>query len=233
MLPLSLRVPAWAAGAKASLSAPPGDASSPIPPAWLPLEPGKITTIHCPSQAGVSLTLRLPMTVRTERGYQDSIRVLRGPLVFSLKIGEEFRNLKGKLPHADWEVFPTTPWNYGLALGEGEVTVQERPSAPSLRPGCRPGHGGSPGSACPDLGDPPELRRPAARRRGRDRRASGTGHADPLRKRTPACDRLPGSDGGRMSEPWNKEKAWEWYEALPWLCGFNYLPSTDVNSTEM
>ena len=36
-----------------------------------------------------------------------------------------------------------------------------------------------------------------------------------------------------MSETWSKERAWEWYESRPWLCGFNYLPSTAVNSTEM
>ena len=35
-----------------------------------------------------------------------------------------------------------------------------------------------------------------------------------------------------MSEQWTKERAWEWYDARPWLCGFNYLPSTAVNSTD-
>ena len=33
--------------------------------------------------------------------------------------------------------------------------------------------------------------------------------------------------------PWEAGKAWNWYHKLPWLCGFNYLPSTAVNSTEM
>lgn len=32
---------------------------------------------------------------------------------------------------------------------------------------------------------------------------------------------------------WSKEKIWQWYDALPWLCGFNYLPRTAVNFTEM
>lgn len=32
---------------------------------------------------------------------------------------------------------------------------------------------------------------------------------------------------------WSAEKAREWYGQRPWLCGFNYLPSTAVNSTEM
>lgn len=32
---------------------------------------------------------------------------------------------------------------------------------------------------------------------------------------------------------WPKKKAWQWYNARPWLCGFNYLPRTAVNWTEM
>ncbi|MBV9468580.1 MAG: hypothetical protein JOZ57_04995, partial [Abitibacteriaceae bacterium] len=32
---------------------------------------------------------------------------------------------------------------------------------------------------------------------------------------------------------WTSERAWEWYRGLPWLCGFNYVPSTAVNSTAM
>ena len=32
---------------------------------------------------------------------------------------------------------------------------------------------------------------------------------------------------------WTKEKSWQWYNKLPWLCGFNYLPRTAVNYTEM
>ena len=32
---------------------------------------------------------------------------------------------------------------------------------------------------------------------------------------------------------WSKEKIWKWYEAQPWIVGFNYVPSNAVNSTEM
>jgi len=35
------------------------------------------------------------------------------------------------------------------------------------------------------------------------------------------------------STRWETDRAWEWYRARPWMCGFNYLPSTAVNSTEM
>jgi len=40
--------------------------------------------------------------------------------------------------------------------------------------------------------------------------------------------------GGEAAlEPWSPEKAWQWYNNQPWLVGFNYLPSTAVNDTEM
>jgi len=38
---------------------------------------------------------------------------------------------------------------------------------------------------------------------------------------------------GTTDARWSAEKAWDWYGSRPWLCGFNYLPSTAVNSTEM
>ena len=32
---------------------------------------------------------------------------------------------------------------------------------------------------------------------------------------------------------WPAAKAWQWYEAQPWLVGFNYIPATAINTTEM
>jgi hypothetical protein len=32
---------------------------------------------------------------------------------------------------------------------------------------------------------------------------------------------------------WSEEKAWAWYRAQPWRCGFNYVPSNAISYTEM
>jgi hypothetical protein len=32
---------------------------------------------------------------------------------------------------------------------------------------------------------------------------------------------------------WPAEKAWQWYGTQPWLVGFNYIPATAINTTEM
>jgi len=52
--------------------------------------------------------------------------------LFALKMGEEFRHLKGEEPACDWEVHPTTPWNYGLDLSRaiGSFNVRESPIGP-------------------------------------------------------------------------------------------------------
>jgi hypothetical protein len=65
------------------------------------------------------------MPVRTSHWYNNSMAVERGPLVYSLKIGESWRKLKQTGPAADWEVFPTTPWNYALMPQSFEV--KEKP----------------------------------------------------------------------------------------------------------
>jgi hypothetical protein len=46
--------------------------------------------------------------------------LLNRPLSFSLKIGERWYRCGGTDAWPEWEVFPTTPWNYGLVLDAGE-----------------------------------------------------------------------------------------------------------------
>ncbi len=52
----------------------------------------------------------------------NSMTVNRGPLSYSLKIGEDWRKMgtgTGEWP--EWEVFPTTPWNYGLIVNPDDL----------------------------------------------------------------------------------------------------------------
>lgn len=37
----------------------------------------------------------------------------------------------------------------------------------------------------------------------------------------------------QTAQPWSKEKAWEWYNRLPWLNGVNYIPANAINYTAM
>jgi hypothetical protein len=44
--------------------------------------------------------------------------------------------------------------------------------------------------------------------------------------------RVMSAEDKTIGERWSEEKAWEWYEARPWINGCNYLPSYAGNSTE-
>ncbi len=119
LFPLRLRIPGWADGATVAVG---GDAPQAV-------TPGAFHKIAREWHDGDTVALRLPLTPRLERRFHGSVSVLRGPLVMALKIGEEFRQTGGELPHADWEVRPTTPWNYALppdVLGS-EASVTDAP----------------------------------------------------------------------------------------------------------
>jgi DUF1680 family protein len=110
--PLLLRIPGWARGAGVTVNGQRLDAA----------EPGKFYAIKRQWQSGDKVTLAFPMHVRISRWYRDSVVVERGPLVFSLKIGEDWRKIEkgmsrpAKSPAVDWELRPATPWNYGLIV---------------------------------------------------------------------------------------------------------------------
>ena len=105
--PIKLRIPEWADGAALRCGGETYDA-----------RPGQFATIERLWHSGDAVELTLPMRIRVERRYNDAATVVRGPLVFSLRVGEAWRKVRGQEPHADYEVYPTAQWNYALALDE-------------------------------------------------------------------------------------------------------------------
>ena len=107
--PLYLRIPDWA-----------GEASITIDGQKTPgkLRPGAYAVISRDWRNGdrVRLSLFPKITVRTWEKMGNSISVRRGPLWFSLKIGEEWKRYGGTDVWPAYEILPTTPWNYGLVL---------------------------------------------------------------------------------------------------------------------
>ncbi len=97
---------------------------------------GTFHRLHRQWQSGDSVTLELPMDVRLSEGHKGLLSVFRGPLLFGLRIDEEWKQIAGELPHADWEIYPRSPWNYGLLLDDDTklagVNVEE--AAPSAVP---------------------------------------------------------------------------------------------------
>ena len=71
---------------------------------------------------GDVVVVSLPMRPRSSRWFNDSVALDVGPLVFSLKIGEDWHKLRDRGPTADWELLSLTPWNYALELNEANLS---------------------------------------------------------------------------------------------------------------
>jgi len=93
---------------------------------------GTFAAIDRTWSAGDEVVIEFPMHVRTSRWFNHSIAVERGPLVFSYAVGEDWVKMREYgLKAADWQVYPTTPWNYALSIDpatpEASVSVVENP----------------------------------------------------------------------------------------------------------
>jgi hypothetical protein len=104
--PLRLRIPGWAqAGVILSVN---GEAQ-PVPAG------AAFAVIHRIWRSGDKIDLTLPITPRVLPGYKDSVSVRAGSLVFSLPIDQDWLKLRDRGPASDWQAFPASSWNYGIA----------------------------------------------------------------------------------------------------------------------
>jgi hypothetical protein len=71
---------------------------------------------------GDQVYITIPMKLRSERRYNNSLVLMRGPLCFALRIDKEYRSIRANyenysyLGTVDWEIYPKSPWNYGLLV---------------------------------------------------------------------------------------------------------------------
>jgi hypothetical protein len=107
--PLYLRIPRWCANASVKIN---GDAVSveAKPLAYLVLER------TWKDNDTVSLQLPRHISVRQWAKNNHAVSVDYGPLTFSLKIGERWERYGKTAAWPESEVYPATPWNYGLVL---------------------------------------------------------------------------------------------------------------------
>jgi len=121
--PLHVRIPGWCEDARVAVN----DRTLHASPV-----PGAYTRIERDWRDGDTVELELPMRLRVKVWEQNggSVSVYRGPLAYSLRIGERWKRFEGHETwpaheKADgpstpewpaWEVYPTSPWNYALAL---------------------------------------------------------------------------------------------------------------------
>ncbi len=107
--PMKLRIPAWCASPSVKVN---GIAQSGV-------SAGAFYTINRTWNNNDTVTVDLPMNVKGTTQINNSIAIERGPLVYSLKIGEQWTAQSTLMPgYNENTVTPTTPWNYGLVLAD-------------------------------------------------------------------------------------------------------------------
>jgi uncharacterized protein len=118
--PLRFRVPAWANNPGFSLN---GQLVDVTPD-------GGFAKIERTWKTGDVVELKLPMQPAAVTGFHDSVSIERGPLIYSLPIGESWVKLRDRGMTADWQVFPSSQWNYALAslgVDRAKISVEESP----------------------------------------------------------------------------------------------------------
>ena len=106
LFPLHLRIPSWCNQAIITIN---GEK-------WTESKGGQIIKINRKWKDGDKVSLTLPMQVTTSRWFNNSVAVDRGPLVYALKVEEDWKNVNGTDRYGSYkEVRPLSPWNFGLA----------------------------------------------------------------------------------------------------------------------
>jgi len=114
--PLLLRIPGWCHNASISVD---GQAQSGY-------SAGSFFRIERPWNNGDTVVINLPMPIQTLPGPSRAVAINRGPVVYSLRIGEKWTvrtpDPRG-LGFDEFEVHSTTPWNYALQLDPADPDI--------------------------------------------------------------------------------------------------------------
>jgi uncharacterized protein len=113
--PLVLRAPSWA-----------GQATVTYNGTTRTVGGGSTIRLENNWKNGDLITLTIPLSLRSERRFNNSVAMLYGPLYLSLRIDKQYKSTRlnydnfGYKGSVDWEITPLTAWNYGLMLDQSE-----------------------------------------------------------------------------------------------------------------
>ncbi len=116
--PLYLRVPAWCSQPDVKVN---GVSQGNF-------GPGALIRLDRTWNDKDQVELILPMEVRFSYWFEQSVGIERGPLVYALRIEEQWKEVKSdNRDDTYFEVYPKTPWNYGIlskAIREKDFVVK-------------------------------------------------------------------------------------------------------------
>ena len=110
--PLKLRIPAWCAAPEIFVN---GQTQAGI-------VAGEFYTINRTWSDNDEVILQVPMHIQLNEEVNNSVSVQRGPLVYSLKLEEEWTATRNfPLGFKEYEVKPLSAWNYGLVIDQSNL----------------------------------------------------------------------------------------------------------------
>jgi uncharacterized protein len=119
--PFLFRIPHWAENAEIRVN---GRKESEA-------KAGSFARIEREWKQGDNVEANFPMQPRVVAGFNGSVSVERGPLVFAFNIHQNWLKLRDRGLTADWQVYPGSRWNYALeedSLAHPEhIAVSEKP----------------------------------------------------------------------------------------------------------
>jgi hypothetical protein len=114
--PFHLRIPGWCKEAVIKIN---GESFKSVPG-------DTIAVVNRTWKNGDVVELHLPMTISRSKWHENSVAVERGPLLYALKIQEDWKKVEGKDKFGSYyEVKPLSPWNYGL-VNVSDANLQSR-----------------------------------------------------------------------------------------------------------
>jgi DUF1680 family protein len=103
--PIHFRIPGWCRQSEIKVN---GNAQGKY-------EGGQIVILDRIWEENDRIEINLPMKIAISRWAENSAAVERGPLVYSLRIDEEWKYIRNEDKFGKyWEVYPKSYWNYGL-----------------------------------------------------------------------------------------------------------------------
>ncbi|MBU4200802.1 MAG: glycoside hydrolase family 127 protein [Verrucomicrobia bacterium] len=124
--PLYLRVPRWCEGFSVAINGTPSTFDS-VPGSWVRIE----NTWRNADTVELVMPVKLSLTEWPRTG---SVTVDRGPLSYSVRIEEDWQRADGTDEWPGWEVFPKSPWNYGLVSDQDQPTANWEVKEKSISP---------------------------------------------------------------------------------------------------
>ena len=89
---------------------------------------GNIIKINKTWKKGDVVELTFPMEIKTSRWFEQSVAIERGPLLYALKIEEDWQEkTNDRWENSFYEVLPKSPWNFGITqktLEESDFKVR-------------------------------------------------------------------------------------------------------------